>query len=468
MDFYWTSFTRGEGLPGGSGFSEKKGLVAKRYDVMAFRHGFFNMHWWPTPQTAYDGEGHLTKADWSAYDRYFEEILSGRLLGVVPSIWKMPVPEERFYKPKHLSDPKAVATAYWEYSREMARHFYQKGWQVPLKYVYTIDEPGNWYKGSKESIIQIADAIRQGSEDKFRVFIPADTTIGAGHVNFWAIYPSQYHVSKMQAKQKAGDVVWFYQGCHEWQGLPVVYIPDYALAMRLWPWIAWKYDVDGIFHWASNNWGQNPYTENTAADDPRWGPGNGKFFYPGRLLSQIGVPSIEGPVSCIRMKMWRRGMQDYQYFWMLKEKGQDALADSVVNRLVKKALAEGELDWNKELVQGGWCAWEGNWSKKPNDYYGARTELARSLSVLYGGRLKKRSPSVRSKAVTPRPGHQGGAAEAKERPVPRELSQMYRMARSMMSVGQKDAAAAMFRKIVEKYPDEPLAKSAKKYLERLE
>ena len=51
---------------------------------------------------------------------------------------------------------------------------------------------------------------------------------------------------------------------------------------------------------------------------------------------------------------------------------------------------------------------------------------------------------------------------------PAELRVWYRQAMVLMAHGRRSEAAGYFRKIVEKYPDEPLAKSARKYLERLE
>ncbi len=85
-------------------------------------------------------------------------------------------------------------------------------------------------------------------------------------------------------------------------------------------------------------------------------------MYPG---SRVG---IEGVVPSIRLKMVRRGMQDYEYFWLAKQRGKDP--DPVVDRIIRRAL--------DETTRPEYTA--GEWSKDPKDWARARAELAAMIT----------------------------------------------------------------------------------------
>ena len=50
-----------------------------------------------------------------------------------------------------------------------------------------------------------------------------------------------------------------------------------------------------------------------------WGNGDGRFLYPPRAAAQPSpVPVLDGPVDSFRIEMLRDGIEDYEYFAMLK------------------------------------------------------------------------------------------------------------------------------------------------------
>ena len=52
-----------------------------------------------------------------------------------------------------------------------------------------------------------------------------------------------------------------------------------------------------------------------------WGNGDGRFLYPpNRDAGQDKREFIEGPVSSIRWEMLREGLEDYEYFWLLRDR----------------------------------------------------------------------------------------------------------------------------------------------------
>jgi hypothetical protein len=75
---------------------------------------------------------------------------------------------------------------------------------------------------------------------------------------------------------------------------------------------------------------------------------------------------FRGPIPSIRLKAQRRGLQDYEYFWLLQQKtgGPDA-ADRIVNGIVyknpfgPKALLDVEIwknnpdDWERARIEAG-------------------------------------------------------------------------------------------------------------------
>jgi hypothetical protein len=130
--------------------------------------------------------------------------------------------------------------------------------------------------------------------------------------------------------------------------------------------------VDAVFLWVGNYWKDDPYR-----DPVNWNEdllGNGTLFYPGHLLPTLGFPAIEGPVSSFRMKALRRGLFDYEYFYLLRSLGGDA--DALVARVVRHALNEQQVDpyWEHPL----WHK-HGDWSHDPADWDAARREAAQAI-----------------------------------------------------------------------------------------
>ncbi len=53
------------------------------------------------------------------------------------------------------------------------------------------------------------------------------------------------------------------------------------------------------------------------------GNGDGTFFYPGQdKIYPDQDRGYAGPLSSIRMKMYRRGIQDVEYMWLAEQAGQ--------------------------------------------------------------------------------------------------------------------------------------------------
>jgi hypothetical protein len=80
--------------------------------------------------------------------------------------------------------------------------------------------------------------------------------------------------------------------------------------------------------------------------------GDGLLFYPGY---DVG---IDGPIASFAMKSLRRGSQDYEYLWLLKQAGKEKEIEPIVNSV---------------------CPAAGKWNEDPEAWEKARLDLAKLL-----------------------------------------------------------------------------------------
>jgi hypothetical protein len=364
---------------------------------MARAHRFVTQLYEAQPRAEWDWEqGRLLAVDWTEYDRIHGPVLDGRI-GPVPRPWMAPLSEEwvGFRLPAATRPPTSVLSRALEaYAREIVRHYDARGWPLEPAFVYPVDEPTT----RRDPVVfaklrAYAEAVRAGSGRRLQFLVTSGPEIGspaeAGKqdlrelVDVWAMPGYAYVPGVMQSYQARGRQAWFYQYHPPFVGGQNV--TDDGLAFRTWPWIAWKYRVDGVYLWCGNFWNQDPYR------DPRnWRGlhGNGVFFYPGGALADLGLPSVAGPVSSFRMKALRRGMQDFEYLWLARSRGRGAEAGRIVDSVVRRALNDRGYvpHWRHPL----W-AQQGDWSQDVEEWERARADLA---ALILG---------------TARRGHDGGA-----------------------------------------------------------
>lgn len=249
-------------------------------------------------------------------------------------------------------------------------HFRQEGWS-DKPFLYIIDEPGS--KEAYDEVRKLGKWINEapysGNLLPFMVteqVRPERPEFGSlvGYVDIWC--SGSGFPEDMEARRKAGDRIWTYNGGPD--GASVI-IDTYGLACRSWAWTAWRYNIECWFLWDCTYWvdkhnlrGQemrqtdlwnDPLTfdqrRNPRIKWPDWGNGDGTFLYPGYKKG------MDGPISSFRMKAFRRGMQDYEYLYLLKELGGKKTADKIANSLNFKT------------------------NKDPQKWYEARMKLAEEI-----------------------------------------------------------------------------------------
>jgi hypothetical protein len=124
-------------------------------------------------------------------------------------------------------------------------------------------------------------------------------------------------------------------------------------------WVGWKYQsgwVEWEFDWnAFASW----YEAENFKEPQRIYNGSGQLIYRGAVMA------YQQPIPSIRLKAQRRGLQDYEYFWLLARKAGKQAADQMVNSIVykrpfgKPAMLDIEIwknhpdEWDKVRIAVG-------------------------------------------------------------------------------------------------------------------
>jgi hypothetical protein len=219
-----------------------------------------------------------------------------------------------------------------------------------------------------------------GPGGKLPVFLtkePFLRDLEEGAVDIWGSPTASIEEKPYQEALERGERVWPYAAYRP--GTPGDMIDEYGIAFRLKPWIAHKHGIARWFTWESTHWSPNRTEikrEMNLFQDPvtftkgrpfSTGNGDGTLFYPGqdRLFPEEdrGYP---GPMSSVRMKMYRRGAQDVEYMWLAEQAGKGA----EVKALLKERLPA--------------TLWEAgptpSWSNHNADYEQTRRRLAELIA----------------------------------------------------------------------------------------
>ena len=160
---------------------------------------------------------------------------------------------------------------------------------------------------------------------------------------------------------------------------------DDGVAMRTIPWVQHKMKIKRWMYWYVNpdrpsNLFQDPVTFGSVSyRDYSYGAiggdgtsnGNGLLVYPGTdLFHPEDSYGVDGPIASLRLKEWRRGLQDVDYL-TLAERIDPAAAKAVQDRIMPKAMWQyGGTDPNYYTGEGP------AWSSDPDVWEVARAELA--------------------------------------------------------------------------------------------
>jgi len=160
-------------------------------------------------------------------------------------------------------------------------------------------------------------------------------------LDIWAPNTARYRQKEFQTQQAKGDGVWWHVCCGPGKPFANLMIEWPAVDHRLLVWQNWKFKVNGLLYWGLGVW--RDYLEGEKRwPEAKWDPatwrnqagqahnGDGQLIYPG--------PDGR-PLSSIRLENLRDGIEDFEYFCLLR----DALArlkksgDSTTEALIAEA-----------------------------------------------------------------------------------------------------------------------------------
>ncbi len=186
----------------------------------------------------------------------------------------------------------------------------------------------------------------------------------------------------------------FYNGHRPGTGTFV--IEDDGVALRQVAWTQWKVKAHRWFYWEStyytsfqgrsksevvetnvfrnaNTFGGIP-TQDPVFGETSWNysNGDGVLFYPGRdHVYPSESYEVEGPLASLRLKHWRRGIQDVEYL-VLANKVDPERTRAIVSRMVPKVLWEYGVARSSDPT---WQRTDISWSTDPDEWEKARSEL---------------------------------------------------------------------------------------------
>ena len=276
------------------------------------------------------------------------------------------------------------------YLGALEQHLAQKGW-LDEAYVYWFDEPEPkdyaFVTGGFAKLKAHAPRIRRMLTEQVEPAL-------IGGPNIWCALTPEYDAAAVVQRQQAGDSFWWYVCTSPKAPYAGLFIDHPATEMRVWLWQTWQRHLQGVLVWQTNYWTsdaaypdrpQNPYADPMSwvsgystekGNKLPWGNGDGRFLYPPEAAAsgQAHEPVLSGPVDSIRWEMLRDGIEDYEYFVMLKqglaERGDRLGAEE---RRRDEALLEVPASVSAELTR---------FTGDPAPLEAHRDQLARAIEAL--------------------------------------------------------------------------------------
>jgi len=296
------------------------------------------------PAITIKGETVELKFNDQRYDQYLNKQKTKRVI-----LETAPNDIIRQYGQDHFSD--ASVKMVKQYLAAVESYFRKNGWRDRLVFNSPIDEPNT--KQDYEDTRRWARIVHETVPGI--PFLATESPVTdnpewgslRGYVNNYCVHGNSLNdpVVKQALREeqaKGGEATW-YISCDQAYPQPNYFIDAPALDPVMVPWITERYKMNGILYWAANFWNQTPdpwldpvtYISGFECSGGYVLNGEGSLIYPGNHTKRYtGQPDVNGAVSSVRFELLRDGIEDYEYLWMLKNKGDTDFADKQVQNLV--------------------------------------------------------------------------------------------------------------------------------------
>ncbi len=325
------------------------------------------------------GERYLDEFGFNSFRLYLKGMGSGTYFSRNKGVFEGFVKGSPVYK--HLMD---------KYLRLMEKHLDEKGW-LGKEYVYWFDEPAQLdYPFVREGMETI-----KRSAPRINTFL-TENDPGPGIMDVTDITCTIFHRVDPEDVKKInsmGQEYWSYLCTAPKAPWVSEFIDHDAINLRMWLWITYAWDLNGILIWSTNYWTsrsasppaylQNPWKEPASyvqgygwpyGKQTNWGNGDGRFFYPPNKNPNTDRSTyIAGPVPSIRLEFLRQGIEDYEYLVLLEN--MISIADDKDRKLLDEA---GQL----LQVQGSLFTDGKTYTKDPVDILQYRKRVAEMIIKL--------------------------------------------------------------------------------------
>lgn len=327
-------------------------------------HGLQPVLWGSFPQYEDLAEGNIG-VDWTSYDKLVSGWIDGSAYddGIGAAVWPVPASLQHPLTDRYNGyDSARYARAFSRYLRQSEKHFQERGWAakavvnpLPLR---DLDEE------SVAAIERLTGIVKQSETSlPVGVYCSAESPRSLGlnkapnydidDVTYW-IAPAKWQQAAAIEQQAAlGAETWIIPDEPPFCGSLHQAAP--AVDAQIIPWIAYLYDVDGVW-----------LPANDADADVR--DAVAPLVVAGE--NNIGPNAV---VPTVRLKRLRRGLQDYELLRLLDGAGKSLLAETTARQLVRWALADACLE---NLISTK----ETGWSLDPDALKLARMLVLRELS----------------------------------------------------------------------------------------
>lgn len=338
----------------------------------------------------------LVELDWPSYRDYAGPILDGSLFtpengyhgtgqATPVHLWRTPWEQDFNVELEHAIE-KAALLEFEKMAEKWREEVLRNQWHDTRYFAYIFDEiVGRTDESADENrsrdyllmahnaVHDVQQAIDKGAQGPLIDLIwtthtDADQWSGDKEldfsqvVRFWAPNAGAANSRFLAERRAQGQRVWFYHDGHPAIGAHNV--NSSGIEMRNWGVVTARYNLDGHFMWALNL-GQDdaPFRHpNYLLGDDRYG--NGVLVYPGNQLPKISYPSAPGPLPSMRLKAWRRGLQDAELVFLARKKN-EIETQKLLEELVPIALADARV--------AGYS--RAQWSRNPADWIDFHQQL---------------------------------------------------------------------------------------------
>ncbi len=295
------------------------------------------------------------------------------------------------------SDP-VYAVLLEKYLGAIDRHLVEKGW-ADKAYAYWVDEPAEEHY---PKVMEGMARLRKYAPHLRRLLTEEPVEALVGGPNLWVPLSPRLHAPGEKTVRAAGDTMWWYICCAPKAPYAGMFIEHPAVELRTWLWQTWAENLTGILIWEGAYWtsptayphtgpDQDPYRDTMSWDrngnDPPgtkrpFGNGDGRLFYPSPAAVNTTDACLDGPIPTQRVEMLRDGLEDYEYFVLLRrlldEKGASL---KPTERAELTDLLTVPSDVSRSLTE---------FSRKPQALESHRLKLARAIERLTTNRNAKR------------------------------------------------------------------------------